>query len=106
MNNEYIEIYQEHKYHEQKDTIDALIETLERLKSDTEKQQSSWLHSILRGTKNGLLGFFKDALPKSNSPETLVLIEQIIANLIALNTVTPTKKKVKQQILNWSFWLF
>ncbi|USQ13033.1 hypothetical protein J2N86_09990 [Legionella lytica] len=84
MNNEYIEIYQEHKYHEQKDTIDALIETLERLKSDTEKQQSSWLHSILRGTKNGLLGFFKDALPKSNSPETLVLIEQIIANLTAL----------------------
>jgi hypothetical protein len=84
MSNEYIEIYQEHKYHEQKDTIDSLIETLERLKNDTEKQQSSWLHSILRSTKNGLFGFFKDSLPRSTSPETLAVIDQVIASLAAL----------------------
>lgn len=77
MSNEYIEIYQEHKFYGQKDIIDSLIATLERIKLEEKKE--GWLRPVLGSNK--VLAFFQALIVKPGHPETIMIIDQIIDKL-------------------------
>lgn len=77
MSNDYIEIYQEHKYYGQKNTIDSLIATLEKIKLEENKE--GWLKPVWGS--NRVLAFFQGLIVKPNRPETNMIIDQMIDNL-------------------------
>ncbi|MCW8410267.1 SidE phosphodiesterase domain-containing protein [Legionella sp. PATHC035] len=86
MSNTYIEIYEDHKSYEQKDTIDALMDTLKRINQDEMQQQEGWLKPIWQGSKDKVLGFFQGFKAKPPYAKSEVVINKVIDDLRALKT--------------------